>query len=236
MPGYNNYRNYIQDSLLSPLIAGKKYYVTFYVSLADTFKYACNTIGAYFSDSALVWSIYGNIKSYLHPQVNNDTAHNPLTNKVNWMKVSGSFVAYGGEQYIIIGNFVNDGNSDAVFVNSTNPSNLYAAYYYIDDVIVSTDSTYVDSLFTGVQTFKRSNSSANIYPNPSNGNVTIAITSTTEHPIIYLYNMLGQEVETVKLNRTQTIINNRTLQSGIYFYRVMNDSGIMGSGKLIIQK
>ena len=112
-----------------------------------------------------------------------------------------------------------------------NPENTWVVK---TDSLGCADST--GCVYTGVQEFQKTTDEVKLYPNPSSGNVTIAITSTSEHPIIYFYNLLGQEVETVKLNSTETIINNGTLQNGIYFYRVMNDSGIMDSGKLIIQK
>src|ERR1700739_767343 len=96
-----NLRDYIQAPLTSTLMAGSKYYVTFYVSLADSCKYACNNIGACFSDSLL--NVHTRkVLSYHIPQVANDTS-NHLTDKINWMKVSGSFTAQGGEKYVTIG-------------------------------------------------------------------------------------------------------------------------------------
>jgi len=225
-PTLSNYRGYIQDTLLNPLIGGTRYYVTFYVSLADTFKYACNNIGAYFSDSALVWSGY--VKSYLHPQVSNDTAHNPLTDKVNWMKVSGSFTAAGGEQYIIIGNFVDDAHSDTVFVNSTGAVGYaMSSYYYIDDVIVSTDSTYADSLFTGVQEYKPNKPNANVYPNPANNllNVAISLPKGELEYTMCLYNSEGNRVMCETLSSDISTFSINQLSSGMYYYRIIDSSG-----------
>ncbi len=53
-----NYRNYIQAQLFTPLSNGVKYFVTFYVSLANTSEFVCNDIGAYLSDSALNFNHY----------------------------------------------------------------------------------------------------------------------------------------------------------------------------------
>ena len=233
---YKNDRGYIQDSLLSPLIGGTKYYVTFYVSLGDTNRYACNNIGAYFSDSALVWS-GGHVKSYLHPQISNDTALNPLTDKVNWMRVSGSFVAAGGEQYIVIGNFVDDAHVDTLLVG---PS-IYQpdAYYYIDDVIVSTDSTYADSLFTGVNEIKPVKASVKVYPNPANNllNVAIALPKGELGYTMCLYNSEGNRVMCETLSNDISTFSINQLSSGMYYYRIVDGSGnIVKADKVTIIK
>jgi OmpA-OmpF porin, OOP family len=47
-PYYSNFRNYIQVQLSSPLLAGTKYCVVWFVSLADTSKYACSDWGLTF--------------------------------------------------------------------------------------------------------------------------------------------------------------------------------------------
>jgi len=218
----------MQDSLLSPLVGGKKYYVTFYVSLADTCMFACNNIGAYLSDSTLVYQNtgIGKVKSYLQPQISNDTAHNPLTDEVNWMKISGSFVAAGGEQYIIIGNFVDDAHVDTIRVNSN--TSLYddCAYYYVDDVIVSTDSIYADSLFTGVNNIKPNNANVTIYPNPASTLLNVAINmSQIKVGSICLYNTTGEEVRCETLSGNITSISITDLPSGMYYYRITDANG-----------
>jgi gliding motility-associated-like protein len=138
-PITSDYRNYVQCLLKTPLKSGISYCVTFYVNLGDTCSWACNDIGAYFSDSALVNDTTAKVKSYLNPQIANDPIANPLTDKVNWTRVSGNFIAAGGEKYIVIGNFKDDANSSIDSVPGGNPSNHYdcqAAYYFIDDVFV----------------------------------------------------------------------------------------------------
>lgn len=134
-----NYRNYIQVQLTEPLKASKKYCVVWYVSLSDTSKYACNDMGAYFSDSALYDNPNNEVKSNFIPQVANDPINNPLTNKVNWTKITGNFIANGGEQYIVIGNFKTDSASSIDSVGSTASNSMTDAMggdYYVDDVSV----------------------------------------------------------------------------------------------------
>ena len=128
-------REYIQVHLKDSLLMNTRYCVEFYVSLAEKSTYGVNNLGAYFS----INSINSNNSNSdtiigLSPQIiNNDM--NPLTNKTGWKKISGTFVANGGEQYITIGNFNNNPASDTVFVDSTG-WNGGISYYYIDDVSV----------------------------------------------------------------------------------------------------
>lgn len=247
---YNNVA-YLQAELTSTLNTGTEYYVTFYISLADSSKWACNNIGVYFSDSALVWTGY--VKSYLTPQVQNDTA-NHLTDKINWMKISGSFKSNGTEKYIILGNFVSDKQCDTIFVNSPSSNsnhNWNEAYYYVDDVIVSADSNYADSLFpNSVSSITMPQNETKVYPNPSNGKFTIEEQGVRDKEQIEIYNMMGQKVASSNSSKGGASVVTAILPSGgqrwaidlsnqpagIYLYRIVSEKGeAVGTGKLIIQ-
>ncbi|HSY76975.1 MAG TPA: T9SS type A sorting domain-containing protein, partial [Bacteroidia bacterium] len=235
-PAHNkNLRNYMQDSLAYSLKAFVKYYVVFYVCPADTSWFYCNNIGAYFSDSSLIYN--DSVKSYLTPQVANNPLDNPLTIAKTWIKVSGSFVAAGGEKYIVIGNFKNDTASDIIYkgeVSMTEPD----AFYYIDDVIVTTDSTYADSLFTGVNELKGKSEEVKVFPNPGKGVYTFEVNS--EQLIVNskmeVYNMLGIKVKSEELKVESNVIDLTSQPAGIYLYRILSEKGgLISSGKLIIQ-
>lgn len=132
-PGLSNsYREYVQVQLDSLLVNGETYCIEYYLSLADSMEYAVNNVGAYFSQLAISSANFDPL-SYI-PQVVN-TSSNLLTNIYAWTKVSGQFVAQGGEKYLTIGNFNNNASSDTVFVRKRNLI-FYTAGYYIDDVSV----------------------------------------------------------------------------------------------------
>lgn len=130
----NNFREYIQVPLNLALKMGETYYAEFYVSLSNgvASAYAVNNLGAYFSDTA-VSSADKDPLPYL-PQVLNSST-NPLTNISVWTKVSGQFIARGGEHYLTIGNFNDNATSDTVFIKQTTQS-FKESDYYIDDVSV----------------------------------------------------------------------------------------------------
>jgi hypothetical protein len=128
---YMNSREYAQVQLLSSLQSGKCYYVEFYISLQNVCRYGVNNAAAYLSSSALSTTGTDPLLN-VTPQITN--YKNPIvTDTLNWVRVSGIYKAQGGENYITIGNFKDDDNTDTLFVNQ---SMFNSAYYYIDDVSV----------------------------------------------------------------------------------------------------
>ena len=125
-----DYREYITAPLTSTLAPGN-YLVSFYVNLADTAGLALDRIGAYFSVGPV-----GPVPNYAPlpytPQVESP-ANVFLTDKVNWMQISGTFTAAGGENWITIGSFHDDANTNLTPVVGDWPG---GTYYFIDDVAV----------------------------------------------------------------------------------------------------
>ncbi len=208
-----NVREYAQvklDSTLKPL---HKYCTEFYVSMGDIGKYACNNIGVYFSDTMIVTT--NNLFS-LSPQLSNNFLTNPLTDKIGWTKVSGISIATGGENYITIGNFLDDANSDTTVVNT---GGIYAPYYYIDDVSV------VDCTYDGVD--ELSEATINIIPNPATNEITIE-NSQLRINSIHIYNILGEEVLRLeRIANSQKAIDISTWKAGVYFVEVETEKGVV---------
>ena len=127
----NLYREYLQVPLASPLVAGKIYQVSFYVSLADYAKWAVDKIGAYLSIGA-VGLLPGAPVLPFTPQIAHPMG-NYITDKINWTLISGNYTAIGGESHLIIGNFYND----ILTVPLMGQGGFYpGSYYFIDDVSV----------------------------------------------------------------------------------------------------
>jgi hypothetical protein len=87
----------------------------------------------YFSNNSITGSSANCFKLNYTPQVQNPVT-NPLTDKNNWMLVQDTMMASGNEQYMTIGNFMDDTQSGVTFVGGGAGWN--SAYYYIDDVSV----------------------------------------------------------------------------------------------------
>jgi len=134
---WQNYREYIQVKLIDSLIVNKKYAVKFYVSLADSSNYAVDKVGMYFSNTVISKSIYDYSPfSNYTPQIENPTG-NFISNKINWTEISGIYQATGGEQYITIGNFYDDANTDTIELHDGSVTQLKESGFYIDDVSVT---------------------------------------------------------------------------------------------------
>jgi len=146
----NDYREYLQTRLRRRLRPGDSVQVSFYVSLSEQSLGAVSTIGALFTEE----SIYDTVRSILlhkeyekisedvsqviattyEPQVENPVER-PLVDTKGWQRVTGTFVADGGEQYITIGNFRTAERSGYVELDFLTQL-LPGSYYYIDDVMV----------------------------------------------------------------------------------------------------
>jgi len=130
-----NYREYLQQKLSRPLAAGELICVEFWVSCGDRSAYVTDGFGAYFSKSA----IQSNRKTIfeVNPQVQNPNLH-MLDDQQQWVKISDTFYAEGGEQYLTIGSFKSDGIQYLIKRTMSDPSMTAAtwAYLYVDDVVV----------------------------------------------------------------------------------------------------
>lgn len=122
-------REHLYVPLTSPLVVGQTYYLSFYVNLVDNSEYAINRMGMQFCSS------------YNASFPLNNTAHlyssSVIADKTNWVNVTGSMVATTAFNAVMVGNFFNDANTTVTFVGSSVDIG-YNAYYFIDDVYVST--------------------------------------------------------------------------------------------------
>ncbi len=130
------YREYLHGKLIEPLKKGETYQVSFYVLLADACAYAISSFGVYFSRDSLyrLDSFYG-VAPFL-PQIKNKRG-NFLKDKKNWTELNFEYKAKGGEQFLMIGNFETNEDSDTLVLLSTEKYFQKKAYYYLDDVCVS---------------------------------------------------------------------------------------------------
>jgi hypothetical protein len=76
-----------------------------------------------------------------------------------------------------------------------------------------------------------------IYPNPFSSTITITLNdaSILSNPEFKLYDILGAEVLNVSITKQETILEMSHLSSGLYFYKVIDSSRTIQSGKLISQ-
>jgi gliding motility-associated-like protein len=121
-------REYLEVKLINNLKANQKICCEFFISFPNFGSVASGSIGMYFSQSEVIQVSLGESLPYI-PQIKNTKGI--LKDTINWMKVNGSFVASGGEQYLVIGNFDSSQYVNYIIVGSNTNSR-----YLIDDVSV----------------------------------------------------------------------------------------------------
>lgn len=130
-------RTYLMTKLDAPLKKGMTYCVKFNVVLAELSKYAVSEVGAHISKKPFGTDEKTSIIDKTHIKHGRNKVFNGM---YGWDLICGSFVAEGGEKYITIGNFTN--NKDIEPAKSKKPAEIrgnqiIAAYYYVDDVVVT---------------------------------------------------------------------------------------------------
>ena len=134
-------RSYITIPLPRGLKKEGEYCVQFNVSLAESSKYACNNIGAYFTkgDPSTERGLITASENVIRGKYNQ-----VYKGFSGWRQVCDVYKAKGGENFITIGNFDINEETKSVQVKkpkSSDVESLKHAYYYIDNITV----TFVDS-------------------------------------------------------------------------------------------
>jgi hypothetical protein len=217
------YREYVTGTLSAPLVAGQTYNVEFYVSLNDGYIQAITELGAYLSNAAP-----GPFSNVLHinviPQVENTAG--TITDTSVWKKVSGQIVAAGGEQFITIGNFHNDTTTT---ITQPGTSGSYGAYYFVDDVAVTLDST------TSITSILNSDDPKIFLSDDNFLIVQIPNSTQLSTPLLLrCYDMKGRLVMMEELQSNLSKIKLGQLKSQIYIFSIINSSGKLWSKRIVM--
>ena len=220
-----SYREYIQGTVLQPLVLGKKYCVRFSYKLASYSRFAVDRLSLYFSDVEIKNTI--NINLPYTPQINSREGLF-LDNIDEWEELCTVYTASGNEKYFIIGNFRNYENTNYVVTdkNVVNLRNKAYAYYYIDDVIITPldncrdcpcvmhdfESRIADSVYTG----GLDPATGLVEKIINDGRIRVNLMGgTPPYSVSWNNGMTGQEI--------------RNLPAGIYIYRAMDAFSCMSS-------
>jgi gliding motility-associated-like protein len=194
------YREYIQFKLNSPLEKDKFY-----------------EIGGYFKFAISMGTCFDCVEFHLSEnQVFIDTACNyPFTadytcvgkgkmycDSINWEKITGYFSAKGGEQYLIIGCFKEDGKFSYIDYTS-----YIGFYYYVDSVYICKPNLYAEM----PNIITPNNDGINDMLEPVN------LLPNLFHYKMRIYNRWGNEVYCNDKPWDGTFMNKKC-SSGIYYY------------------
>jgi hypothetical protein len=217
-------REYIQLKFNDTLKQGHHYAFTCYVNMANKFRYATANFGAYFSVDSVSMPAF-DVLPFV-PQIENPDS-NILTDTLNWMPITGTYLANGGEQYVLLGNFkpVAEGY-DTAYQYYGSPTHANWAYYYIDDVsLIDLDSTL---------SVKENEAMAQVevFPNPASSVLTIKLNEPQQQYSIT--DIKGNTLLQNSLSKQEKLqIDISALPSGFYVINLINKLGYISREKFV---
>ncbi len=215
-------REYVQVMLTANLQANIAYLVSLNVSVADSVKYIANSVGCHFSTNPVSSN---DIHTLPYSAQVNFTTLDHNTSKTNWIALTGSFVAQGGENYITIGNFLNDNTT--ILDSFPNVGNYLGghSYLYIDNISVT-------PLTTG---FMENTNDFFFSCIPTIATDIINVSSGRDIKKIKLISVYGSTIMEIQGCFKNTTLDVSTINNGIYYLEA-EFGGIKQKKKLIIDR
>ena len=82
---------------------------------------------------------------------------------------------------------------------------------------------------------QRISKNVRVYPNPAREFMHVQLSETALPARIEIFNTMGSLMKEFVLTEATTQINLQQLKPGLYFYRIANENGILGAGKLVVE-
>ena len=210
----SSFREFLGVEMISSLIQGQTYYCSMRVSKADEWNgnagIAINGLGIVLSDQEIYSSTIDALSEsavvYFAEIVDESS---------EWVLLYGEYVAEDEYQYLHIGNFLGEGENQVL---SASESMVYA-YYYIDDVRVSTEPLLVTS-----NKSMASMESAYAFPNPFSG--LVQFRASQRIWVVEIYTLTGAKVHETH-GGAENMINVELgeLSQGLYVARLVFEDG-----------
>ena len=225
------YREYLRGQLTQPLQARTKYYLSMKVNCPERWGYddtgyavseslACNMLGMKFITFPIIAGNPPTLQNFAN--LMNNQAHlysqKIITDTTNWTTIQGSFIADSAYTHVMIGNFFDNNHTDTL----KRKYSANTSYYYVDDVIVSTDSTIID--YTLGMAESSYTNKLMLYPNPAKDKLTLVFDNkqNTQNNKALFYNLLGELIYQKPITETNTEIDIGFLKRGLYYVKVQN--------------
>jgi hypothetical protein len=123
--------------------------------------------------------------------------------------------------------------------NTSQGTKMILSYRYGKAKVFSLPGTLSEDIAeANGQLLQQNGEFSNLYPNPSNGAVTLQYElpeGETEGELV-LYDLQGTEVKRYTVDNTfkNIVLNNSELASGTYFYQLISGKGVVGVKKMVV--
>jgi OmpA-OmpF porin, OOP family len=181
------FREYLAVKLTEELVQGQQYCIEMYIMLAMKSKKLIDKFGVGFSSDSIHEYSTDVSHYWTDVPIRINLLDGYFADSLNWVKVSKTYIANGGEAYMIIGNLWKNG--ECILINNPIVENRVTdlIYYYIDDVSLTLCNDPTESTW-------------NMYPNPSNdGAIQLNGHLLTEGDL-FIHNEIGQLVYSEKIS------------------------------------
>lgn len=148
-----------------------------------------------------------------------------------WTLPAGATITSGANTNVITVSFAANASSGNIAVQGGNSCGIgTVSDYFSVTVCLSTVGILTLNTYSG--------GSVTIYPNPFSGSLNITINNISQMNKVELrmYNVLGEVVFTRSITNESTTFMINDLPSGIYFYKVLDSSKVIQSGRLVSQQ
>ncbi len=229
-----NVREYMAIQLLEPLVIGQTYYIFFYANQIEgetgtvpmELRCATNHIGLrFFKDPS-----YNNTDNIFEPD---NFAHldysQVLADSDNWIKVEGWFIADDNYNWLAIGNFFDDAQTEILVQNEFGNC---LGYYFIENVCVASDPGDCDYLVSNQEL--NAKPKINIFPNPTEDYFTIESTIIRLAHIL-VYNSLGELKLTESLTGKTKEMDISSWSKGLYQIVIKDENNSIKTFKILKQ-
>jgi hypothetical protein len=241
-PSLNSCVNELAASKLKDsLIKNIKYYVSYKVVRSNgipgfPMKYATSKQGMKLFTKKPTYVTGFSNDNYVNnfSQINTSQV---IIDTLNWTTIKTSFIADSNYKYLSIGSFHDYGNSDTTKV--FNGSGIHSAYYYFDDICLSTDSLICNIniqsqcvTYTALKDHnKNNNEEIYIHPNPCNESFYIKGVKHNSH--WKLLSIDGDIMRSGNISENEYIIIN-DLPESVYVLQLYTDQGVLRK-KIIVK-
>lgn len=149
-------------------------------------------------------------------------------------------IPYGSPNLFVSGNYW--GSSSTSFVDGkiydyfdfANQSIVYYLPILVSPTMVDTTCQAFQHPVGVQEQNPFASSDVKLYPNPANSEFVVCSSLfPAGEKYFVMYNALGEEVKRVVITKPEERISCEELTAGIYFYSVLSEGQLIGSGKLI---